>query len=819
MTETTIDEGFLLNQIKEKLLSIHQTHHPPFNHQYKSPEHTLESNANLQQLTIQLTKYESDLQIEFESLNQKISQSQNKIKNLIQFTTNTARELKSETDTIHQAYLNSEEELIDRCQPNQLNIQLTEKLEWLKQLSQLKLWFKLLSLIQDKSKQIGSIDEFKSINEIIEELFALLKLYQNLISNNLNGLIKDQFHLFNLIQKIIIQTIQTLVNLFSKNLIEVLEEEFQWPQTIGKSIEQSPKLLKSFKDICDFQHELENLKGLIETSVTKPINHNVLWFPINGLLVIKALIKPIELRFRYHFDSNRSTNRLDKPEWYFDHIIQRLSDHQEFVRKDIQKLLNLNNYKSINAMEEFSKGLLEMVEKKLKQTIPEILNLKPILAHTIQKSLDFDQSIRDLGFLNDNKWLGTVEVILGNQSWFNCWFEAELKYFKELGDEIMNEKDNFEIEDDDMRTITKGIKTTKASIKVQDLIESISKKIIERLSKLEYKIKFLIEFQIELIKSFIIKLESVLISFENRLSLLRSIESEPGLIKLAKINISARWFDIVLENWNDELFYLELYEELKQQSNSINCSENLKILSNKLSKEIGTANDNKNDNLFENFINRFKNIQNKSEGLLSKHLISVIQFELKPYVSKRWDLEGEGEEEQEVEAISIELINPLIIYKKLLKRLLNILGKSKCIKLYKQINYEIENFLITKIIGNSDYNLLKSISFLGGKQLLFDLKFGFLNLYNEEEEEREREMMMKFKFSWKKWFEICNLLSLPKQNHHHQNDLTISKAIEICFNSDNDFKMLKDFKNQFNIHHLSFDEIKLVLKRRPECWK
>lgn len=81
-----------------------------------------------------------------------------------------------------------------------------------------------------------------------------------------------------------------------------------------------------------------------------------------------------------------------------------------------------------------------MVEKKLLQTVPQVLDIKPVLAHTIYKAIDFDTAILERGFQSGSSvassgsqsghgevWLGTAEMILGQADWFETWFEAERK--------------------------------------------------------------------------------------------------------------------------------------------------------------------------------------------------------------------------------------------------------------------------------------------------------------------------------------------------------------------------------------------------------
>lgn len=68
-----------------------------------------------------------------------------------------------------------------------------------------------------------------------------------------------------------------------------------------------------------------------------------------GLYPLQALIEPIVLRFRYHFDGKRQTNRLDKPEWYFTHVLNLMHEHRPFMTEVIQRLLKKGGYGEINA--------------------------------------------------------------------------------------------------------------------------------------------------------------------------------------------------------------------------------------------------------------------------------------------------------------------------------------------------------------------------------------------------------------------------------------------------------------------------------------
>jgi transcription termination factor NusB len=69
----------------------------------------------------------------------------------------------------------------------------------------------------------------------------------------------------------------------------------------------------------------------------------------DGLYPLLSLVHPISLRFKYHFEGKRQTNRVDKPEWYFTHVINLVHEHKPFMENHIQPLLEKTSYKNINA--------------------------------------------------------------------------------------------------------------------------------------------------------------------------------------------------------------------------------------------------------------------------------------------------------------------------------------------------------------------------------------------------------------------------------------------------------------------------------------
>jgi len=156
----------------------------------------------------------------------------------------------------------------------------------------------------------------------------------------------------------------------------------------------------------------------------------------DGLYAIEALALPVSLRFKYHYDSNRDTNRLDKPEWYLTYILNIAHDHRQFFDTVVQRLLSKSEFKSVSAWDDFVLTLLPILSRKIRKTVPQLLSRPSLFAHLIYQTLEFDSALVGEGFkiestsaaeTSDEPWRGISEVILGNPGWFNAWLQAEKK--------------------------------------------------------------------------------------------------------------------------------------------------------------------------------------------------------------------------------------------------------------------------------------------------------------------------------------------------------------------------------------------------------
>lgn len=145
--------------------------------------------------------------------------------------------------------------------------------------------------------------------------------------------------------------------------------------------------------------------------------------PPTSLLPFRILCEEIILRFKYHFDKNQATNRLEKPEWVFAHVLAQIRDHGVFLQEIIQPILDQcipqnAAYKPI-AIHEFILVLLKPLRRKIASNARAIFHLstppptedKPksaptppasldtgtiLLSGLVRESVSFDQSLEQL---------------------------------------------------------------------------------------------------------------------------------------------------------------------------------------------------------------------------------------------------------------------------------------------------------------------------------------------------------------------------------------------------------------------------------------
>lgn len=407
----------------------------------------------------------------------------------------------------------------------------------------------------------------------------------------------------------------------------------------ASKLAESKEVKQSWSELCQLQDTAERL-GLLKRATAKPPSPTSSTSSASEeerkgvkagsdayqpLLTTSCLIEPLLLRFRYHFDGDRSTNRLDKPEWFLSHIAALVKSQAPlFLPAQHGKpgsggaVVRLNRayansskdeahraYRHIDTTAELLHSLLTPLRRKLSSTLPWLLEHPSLLAHTIFQTLTFDSDLSEQfpPSLTASHGAGTHSLasdILDNPIWFNRWLEGEKSFALQRFEEIMDSPDAWAIASSDSvaddenqlfspHTSTEegeGMRTTKSARSTMEILESVSDR-YRPLPSLSQRLSFLAIVQLPILRSYAQRLTRSLDAFESLSSAFaRAMPGEivpgtspaslvsggggdsdmvkglRGLGRLVKALLSAQYVCVELERWSEMVGFIELSDAL-----------------------------------------------------------------------------------------------------------------------------------------------------------------------------------------------------------------------------------------------------------------
>jgi hypothetical protein len=229
----------------------------------------------------------------------------------------------------------------------------------------------------------------------------------------------------------------------TKEIHERIEESFsgQFEEILKKTSWPNPEASVPDSLQQEFSNCMEKLLDLqIPELVAQEQANDKAAYPVAPLVLLplKVLVKPLELGFRYHFEGNKPTNRLERPEFFLSHVTDRiLAKYIGFIETHIRPLLHQKfrgtslamNYAYIDDASAFITALLPMVRNKLLAVLPLVLKQPPLLSHLIHEVMKFDTNLRDEwqydGGSRTESWRGLTWEILAQDDNFGQWLKAE----------------------------------------------------------------------------------------------------------------------------------------------------------------------------------------------------------------------------------------------------------------------------------------------------------------------------------------------------------------------------------------------------------
>lgn len=500
------------------------------------------------------------------------------------------------------------------------------------------------------------------------------------------------------------------------DLLVASAEKLSWPGSIdwsAASAADRQNFISAFFKLLKLQEIGETLKapGFNETDRNK-----------NGIYPLQALVKPISARFKYHFEGSRETNRVDKPEWYFTHMLNAIHQHRNFMETTVQTLLNATRYKVINAHREFTRLLFPILLRKLRKSMPELLGDAALLAHTIYQSLLFDGQVKEDGFgltgtfealATEGKveeWPGVSDVILGNKEWFDTWLEGERRFAEAQYDELVHSPDAWQFVDDGEQTEDEyssqsDLRPTNSARRVKALVDQITDR-YKPLPRFNHRARFLIAIQIPILEHYHTRISGSLDAFETLSSSLmrvvpgalagqaghqhdtrRLTTGVDGLQRLIKAFVSARWVTIAMQNWGEQLFYLELWKEINERASLRAKAAVLPSLPTPVPEHVAE------DALFDELIAQYATLTARSEDLIVRHVVSEVENLLRQHIASPWSTSSE-----ERLSLPSTLLAPVTSFQQQLAFIASTLPASSVTILYRQIASSISSYLMDKMV-------------------------------------------------------------------------------------------------------------------------
>ncbi|ODQ65037.1 hypothetical protein NADFUDRAFT_8422, partial [Nadsonia fulvescens var. elongata DSM 6958] len=466
--------------------------------------------------------------------------------------------------------------------------------------------------------------------------------------------------------------------------------------------------------------------------------------PDSILLPFSVLAEAIDLRFKYHFESKKETNRPDKPEWVFQHFIKVVDEHTPFLSKVVQPVLrNGDIFNDRSAVKEFITAVLPSVRRKIFGLFPRVAEMStPFLSHLVFEVCSFDKVVSEKYMYTQygsSKWIGLSGLLFEDKQRFETWLNGEKEIAFGRYQQIIDSPKAFDIEYEGVDS--NETKPTNSAINIKFLLENLTTHYAS-LESVTQRLRYLMDIQITILDKYYIRLNEGLEVIESMGSTLSravgGISSEDskkaqglgGLERLCRIYGSANFIEESLRTWGEDLFFFALWDEMSEllrQAGSVGnlgqdildsaSSSSTTLPSNghgdRLSEDA-----NGNDTLFDETASSYGKLEQRAISQIRILIKKEIQSSMKDYFrANNWpqEISDEGGQFDIIEP-SRELQKPIKVIAPLIKFLNQFLSITQYHQILRLISSDVEMYVWTFIIKANKF------SQFGGRQLLKDIQ-------------------------------------------------------------------------------------------------
>lgn len=512
---------------------------------------------------------------------------------------------------------------------------------------------------------------------------------------------------------------EQILDSFRKYLAEV-----KWPKELPSG-DRFASLLR-----WSLQVEVRNR----DSSPTSPV----------PLEVFKVLAEPLKLRFNYHFNSERETNRLDKPEWALNHIFGIVDEYKSFFTGVVQPFLPRDLFdKPLVALDEFITAILPIVYNKAVDSLDQLTEDSNLQSHWIEELVSFDNALCERYFYQPrdaNSWRGVAGEILSRDGRFERWLKLESRTVHAQYSDIISSANAWDIDWESVDSFT--TKPTLSSINLKNLFESVTQT-YRSLRPISFRLRFLLDIQISLLDKYYTRLCESISAFESMSSTLSravgSVSAEDarlvtginGLERLCRIYGSLDYMSLCLETWGQDLFFLDLWDDISRLSSGARDKE---------TKKTGSARipDNEDDEgtLFDETLTLYCKLKGRVQLAINSLVRKELQSGMRDYFRYgEWNLDASPQ------VMSSRLYQPIKNLTKYFLFLRKFYSQNSFMLFTREFSHQIENYIWNFIIQANRFNVN------GGVQIQKDVNEIWL------------AFMLPRNRSWNRLQQACMLLS------------------------------------------------------------
>lgn len=382
-------------------------------------------------------------------------------------------------------------------------------------------------------------------------------------------------------------------------------------------------------------------------------------------------------------------------------------------------------------------ALLPMVRQKVSAMLPQIANKPQLLSHLMHELMLFDSTLRDEwsydGGDTIHGWKGLTWEVLVRKAWFPQWLSVEKDFALARYHKIVESAESFEIDYDSVENA--ATKPTYAAIRVNDLLETITDR-YRPLMAFSQKIQFLIDIQIAVFDQFHNRLRDSLSAYLTLTSSIgrnlqgasketqAELQGIGGLERLCRVYGSAEYLEKKMEDWSDDVFFIELWDELQDGARRNASASNLagpmsvEHVAERTSSVVGSDADT--GGLFDETAGAFRKLRLRTEDVLQDRLIATVRETLRPYgrINPWSSLSSPGVGTSL--ALTAELDGTIQFLGENLSFLAKVLAQAPLRRIVRQLVLTIQTFLWDSVLMRYTFSLSGITQFTRDTEAMWD---------------------------------------------------------------------------------------------------